>query len=449
MQTFKLTEKQQRANEVFASKATHVMLFGGSRSGKTFLTIRAICIRAMKAPKSRHAVLRFRFNAVKASIIYDTFPKVMELCFPGIKYDLNKTDWFVQFPNGSQIWFGGLDDKERTEKILGQEYATLFLNECSQIPWSARGIAVTRLAQNCIEQVEGREDRPLPLKMYYDENPPDKGHWSYRVFIQKIDPETKRPLSDQDDFASFQINPKDNTDNLPPSYIKTLEGLSGRLQRRFLEGNFKDANPNALFHEEDIDKWRVIDQPLPDFQRIVIAVDPSGSDDEDNAENDAIGIVVAALGMDGNAYLLEDLTVKAGPATWGRVVATAFDRHEADIVVAEVNFGGAMVKQVIQACRPRTPYKEVRASRGKAVRAEPISTLMEQGKIRHVGYFHELEEELTAFSTIGYMGESSPNRGDAYVWAISELFPAMTSAKDKKKVKIENFMPSGMGYPSS
>lgn len=449
MQIFKLTEKQKKANEVFASKATHVMLFGGSRSGKTFLTIRAICIRAMKAPKSRHAVLRFRFNAVKASIIYDTFPKVMELCFPGIKCELNRTDWFVQFPNGSQVWFGGLDDKERTEKILGQEYATIFLNECSQIPWNARGIAVTRLAQNCTEHVEGREDRPLPLKMYYDENPPDKGHWSYRAFIQKMDPETKRPLADLEDYAYFQINPRDNTANLPPSYIKTLEGLSGRLQRRFLEGEFKDVNPSALFREEDMDKWRVIDQPLPDFLRIVIAVDPSGSGDEDNADNDAIGIVVAALGADGNAYLLEDLTLKAGPATWGKVVATAFDRHEADIVVAEVNYGGAMVKQVIQASRPRTPYKEVRASRGKAVRAEPISLLVEQGKVRHVGYFHELEEELTGFSTNGYIGEYSPNRADAYVWAMSELFPAVADPKEKKEINIDDFMPSsGNFYPS-
>lgn len=95
------------------------MLFGGSRSGKTFLLVRNVVMRALKAPKSRHAILRFRFNHVKASIIMDTFPKVMELCFPGVKYTINKTDWFAEMPNESQVWFGGLDDKERTEKILG------------------------------------------------------------------------------------------------------------------------------------------------------------------------------------------------------------------------------------------------------------------------------------------------------------------------------------------
>lgn len=438
MQPFKLTDKQNQATAVLTSGATHIMLFGGSRSGKTFLTIRAILARALKAPGSRHAVLRFRFNAVKASIIHDTFPKVMDLCFHGVPYTLNKTDWFAELPNGSQIWFGGLDDKERTEKILGQEYATIFLNECSQIPWAARNIAVTRLAQKCVQKINGLPDSPLALRMYYDENPPDKGHWTYRLFIQKIDPETKQPVR-ATDYASFQINPKDNTDNLPASYIETLQGLSPRLQRRFLEGNFKENSPNALFHEEFIDRWRVIDTPLPDMQRVIVAVDPSGSGDTDNADNDAIGVVVAGLGVDGNAYLLEDLTVKAGPATWGKVATNAYDRHQADCVVAETNYGGAMVKQVIQTARQRTPYKEVKATRGKVVRAEPYSALVEEGKIRFVGYFTELEEELSGFTTNGYTGQDSPNRADAFVWAMAELFPGLIRDNTKAKpIKYRN-----------
>ena len=106
----KLTERQTEAQKVLAGDATHCMLFGGSRSGKTFLLTRNVCMRAIKAPKSRHAILRFRFNAVKASVVFDTFPKVMQLAFPGVKYTINKTDWFAEFDNGSQIWFGGLDD---------------------------------------------------------------------------------------------------------------------------------------------------------------------------------------------------------------------------------------------------------------------------------------------------------------------------------------------------
>lgn len=429
----KLTQKQAQAQGVLAGKATHLMLFGGSRSGKTFLLTRNVVMRALKAPNSRHAILRFRFNAIKASVVMDTFPKVMQTAFPGVVYTLSKTDWFAEFENGSQIWFGGLDDKDRTEKILGMEFVTIYLNEASQIPLGSRDIAVTRLAQQVYQQIEGIEPVPLMPRMYYDCNPPSKAHWTYKLFVEKRDPETKVALAKPEDYDYFQINPQDNAENISAGYLDTLKNLSARLQRRFLKGEFADATPNALFNEEDIDKWRVVDGRVPEFVRIVVGVDPSGSDDQDNADNDAIGIVVGALGVDGNAYLLEDCTVKAGPAVWARVATSAYDRHQADCVVAEQNFGGAMVKNVIQTARPRTPYKAVNASRGKTVRAEPFSSLYEQGKVRHVGDFQELEDELVAFSTFGYTGQGSPNRADAWVWVLSELFPGLVSARKERK----------------
>lgn len=439
---FKLTIKQQEANLLLGSAAQHIMLFGGSRSGKTLILTRATAVRALKAPASRHCILRFRLGHIKQSVVLDTWPKMMGLCFPDVEYELNKSDLYARFENGSEVWFGGLDDKERVEKILGNEFATIYLNECSQIPWQSRNVALTRLAQLVHQKVVGLEDKPLPLKMYYDENPPDKGHWTYKLFKLKQDPETRRELSDPDNYACMQMNPADNAQNLGGDYLKTLQGLSGRLQKRFLEGEFRDSAPNALFRDEVIDKWRVIDADLPDMLRIVVAVDPSGSDDTDNLENDEIGIVVCGLGSDGNGYLLEDLTVKAGPATWGRVATQAYDRWQANIIVAEVNFGGAMVKNVIHAARPRTPYKALTASRGKAVRAEPISALMESGKVRLHGFYRHLEEELYAFTTAGYVGDASPNRADAFVWGMSELFPELT-----KPEQVQTYVaPQRRGY---
>ena len=438
----KLTARQDEAQEILAGIATHIMLFGGSRSGKTFLLIRAVVMRALKAPKSRHCVLRFRFNAIKASIVLDTFPKVMALAFPGVKYNLSKTDWYATFDNGSEVWFGGLDDKERTEKILGMEFATIYLNECSQIPLASRDVAMTRLAQKAMQIIGGAES-VLVSRMYYDCNPPPKNHWTYKLFVEKRDPETKANLAAPQNFVSFQMNPESNLENLGAGYIDTLKGLSARLQKRFLKGEFADANPSALFNDECIDTWRVLDGKVPDFVRVVVSVDPSGSGDADNADNDAIGICVVGLGVDGNAYLLEDCTVKAGPATWGRVAATAFDRHAADVIVGEVNYGGEMVRHTIQTARPRTPYKAVHASRGKAVRAEPISALYEQGKVRHVGMFNELEDELCAFSTFGYVGTGSPNRADAVVWALTELFPGLTKPVDEEKDEEDDQIPQG------
>lgn len=349
------------------------MLFGGSRSGKTFIILWAIAFRAIAAANSRHAVLRFRFNHVKASVIHDTWPKMMKLCFPEVKYHIDKTDWFCQFPNGSQVWFGGLDDKERTEKILGQEYVTIYFNESSQIPYSSRNLAMTRLAQKVTHKVGGTE-KPVRGKAYYDCNPPSQAHWSYKLFVQKRDPETGKPIPNPEQYASMQINPMDNVANLPGDYMKLLEAMPHRMRVRFMEGKFADITENALFSLENLDRWRTIEN-LPEMQRIVVAVDPSGSGDQDNAHNDAIGIVVAGLGVDGNGYLLEDLTVKAGPGTWGNIATTAFDRHGADLVVGETNYGGEMVKFVIQTARPNTPYRKVTASRGKVVRAEPFSAL--------------------------------------------------------------------------
>jgi predicted phage terminase large subunit-like protein len=429
--TFKLTAKQQEANRLLASLAQHIMLFGGSRSGKTFLIVRAIVTRALKAPNSRHLSVRFRLGHIKSSIVMDTFPKVMRLCYPQVHYELNKSDLYAQFENGSEYWFGGLDDKERTEKILGNEYATIHPNECSQIPYNSRNLAVTRLAQLVYQKIDGQE-RVLPLKMYYDENPPDKGHWTYKLFVLKQDPETKRPLADPERYTSMQLNPGDNQENLGADYLKTLQGLSPRLQKRFLLGQFRETAPNALFVDEVLDRWRVTDENLPEMLRIVVAVDPSGADDEDNQDNDEIGIVVCGLGIDGIGYVLEDITCKAGPATWGRVATQAFERHQANTIVAEVNFGGAMVKHVIRSARPRTPFKEVRASRGKVVRAEPISSLMETGKVRLAGLFPNLEDELQGFTTHGFMGSHSPNHADAMIWGMSELFPSILAVKDEK-----------------
>lgn len=431
-QPFKLTAKQNEANELLGGPATHIMLAGGSRSGKTFLIIRAKVMRRLKAPGSRGVTLRFRYGHVKQSVVMDTFPRVMKLCFPEVKYELNKSDSFATFPGGSEEWFAGLDDKERTEKILGSEYADIFLNECSQIAYSSRNMAVTRLAQKVNDRLFGKPGSlaspMLRPKMYYDENPPDKGHWTYKLFKTKTDPDTRQTLADPENYAFMQLNPIDNTENLSAEYLQTLESLPVRMRKRFLEGEFRDMAPNALFVDEVLERWRCIDD-LPEMLRIVVAVDPSGADDEDNADNDAIGIVVCGLGIDGNGYVLEDLTCKAGPATWGRVATQAYERHQADRIVAEVNFGGAMVRSVIHSARPRTPFRAVTASRGKSVRAEPISALVETGKVRFAGYFRDLEEELYGFTTNGFMGERSPNRADAMMWGISDLFPELCKEK--------------------
>lgn len=431
---FEPTPRQLEAQALLAGDATHVMLFGGSRSGKTFWLLRAMVMRALKAAGSSHAVLRFRFNHLRQSIVEQTWPAVMSLCFPGVTAHIDRELWRARLPNDSFVWFGGLDDKERVEKVLGQEHATIYLNECSQISYDSRNVAITRLAQRVEQEVHyarGPVRSPLRTRMFYDCNPPNKGHWTYRLFVARQDPVTGRALPNPGDYAALRMNPEDNARNLSPEYLQTLKALPWREQQRFLLGEWADANPSALFSEIALEKWRCIDGVLPPMQKIVVGVDPSGSGDVDNLDNDEIGIVVCGLGTDGNGYVLEDCSLKAGPATWGGVAVSAWERHLANVIVAESNFGGDMVRHVIQTARARTPFRAVTAARGKVVRAEPIAALFETGKCRMAGEFRKLETELLAFSSSGYIGEGSPNRADAMIWAMSELFPSLVRPDPK------------------
>lgn len=421
MSEFKLTVAQDKARDMLISDAVHCCLGGGSRSGKTFLLIRMVIIRALKAPNSRHAIFRFRFNAIKASVIYDTLPKVFALCWPGLwnKDSLNKTDWFYTLPNGSEIWFGGLDDKERTEKILGQEYATIYFNETSQIPWASRVLAISRLAQ--------KTDN-LRLKAYYDLNPGAKTHWVYKLFIEKKDPETKQLIPRPDNYGYYTINPFDNKENLDPEYLRELEDLPEKARKRFKDGLFADDTEGCLWSEELLAQNRRLGQEgtLPDWLRVVVSVDPSGCSGPEDTRSDEVGITVEALGTDGHGYLLEDLSGRYGPEQWGQIVVSAYERHKADRVVGEKNFGGDMVRAVIHAVDSNVAYTEVNASRGKVARAEPISALYERNKIHHVGYFPELEDQMCSMTQSGYQGLKSPDRVDSAVWGFTELFPGMT-----------------------
>jgi phage terminase large subunit-like protein len=275
--------------------------------------------------------------------------------------------------------------------------------------------------------------------MFLDENPPTKGHWTHKLFIDGKEPQSKALLEDPENYSSLLMNPIDNLENLPASYIQALQKMPKTKRDRFWLGKFADDSENALWTSEMIEKARVTTIPedaLP-FLRIVVAVDPSGAGDTDNENNDEIGIGVCALGSDGLGYVLEDLTLLAGPKKWGGVAASAYHRHKADRVIGETNYGGAMVEFTVRAADPNISYKGVNASRGKVVRAEPISALTELGKIKFVGRFDELEDELCSFTTTGYIGEKSPNRADWMVWGMTELFPGMTQ-REKKERKLVN-----------
>lgn len=215
----------------------------------------------------------------------------------------------------------------------------------------------------------------------------------------------------------------DNSANLAGSFLKAVrdkyEGT--RLGRQELEAEMLDDLPGALWTRAIFDEQRKAQ--APDMRRVVVAIDPSGTGGEDD-NGDSIGIVVAGLGVDGRGYVLADRSCKLSPDGWGRRAVEAYHEFKADRIVAERNYGGAMVEHVIRTVDRKVSYKEVVASRGKVARAEPVAALYEQGRVSHAGAFGELEDQCCQIGPDGYIGEGSPDRADALVWALTELMLA-------------------------
>lgn len=212
----------------------------------------------------------------------------------------------------------------------------------------------------------------------------------------------------------------ENANNLNRKFLKALkrkyEGT--RLGRQELYAEMLDDVEGAMWTSEMLERDRV--RVIPELQRVVISVDPSGAKNE-KSKSDEIGIIAAGLGVDGRGYVLQDFTITGGPSVWARRTIHAYHLWKAARVVAEKNYGGALVEAVLRAEDPNVSYKEVWATQGKAVRAEPIAALYEQGRVSHVGVHADLEQQLVAFTPSGYVGGSSPDRADALVWALTEL----------------------------
>jgi phage terminase large subunit-like protein len=212
----------------------------------------------------------------------------------------------------------------------------------------------------------------------------------------------------------------DNISNLPTKYIETVvrRYYGTRLGRQELFAEILDDNPGAVFHQSDIDNFRV--KSIPRLSRIVVGVDPA-STSEGGAE---VGIVVtgyAYIRGVKHGFVIDDRTVQGTPAVWGAAVVRAYEMYSADAVVVEINNGGEMCEHVIRTTPGGEDIKveTVHASRGKITRAEPVGGLYEQGRFHHLGIFAELEDQQTTYTP---EDKDSPDRMDAAVWAAYSLF---------------------------
>jgi phage terminase large subunit-like protein len=227
--------------------------------------------------------------------------------------------------------------------------------------------------------------------------------------------ELVKELAVRSDTKVIKGNTFENMDNLAPSAIKMLkERYEGtRLGRQELYAEILEDVEGALFHSTNIEESRI--EVTPDMQRIVVAIDPAVTN---NAQSDETGIIVAGRGVDNHFYILEDKSGVFSPDVWIKRAIELYYKFDADRIVCEVNNGGDLIEKLLRVQDVNVPYSSVRATRGKMLRAEPISALYEQGKVHHVGYFKELEEQMCSYTPDTV---KSPDRLDALVWGITSL----------------------------
>ena len=468
--TFPLTPKQNEALVLMRDPAKrYIKLVGGARSTKTTVIVRQQIGRCIHFAGARAVSLRLHHVDAYNSLWLDTIPKVMTKFFTGLSVadgnvrQINaKGETRLQFWNGSEYWIGGLDDKERVDKILGREFVSIHHNEISQIPYTSVIKTRTRLSQEVFDASRASQENPLGRliqKEYDDLNPVGKSHWSYVEYDLGMNPiERSRPV-DKSLYATLRMNPRDNP-FLDESYMKSLEAMPLAMRLRFLEGLDQDEMEGALWNLEAIAKARqgIINPPDWPFQvrRVVIGVDPSGTGEDDvgGGDHDNIGIVVCAKDVYDRGLVLEDATLNGPPAMWAAKVKEMRLKWGADLIVAEGNYGGAMVIEVLRHADPNCPVELVNASRGKAVRAEPVSLLYSRDnglKMVHCGEFQKLEEEMCSIRQGDKVDEikkrlgRSPGSLDAMVWAFTKLFD-LSSAEALMKF-YENQVASDAATP--
>lgn len=413
---------QERARrELLTAGKRFCLIYGGSRSGKTFEITGTVAERALLAPASRHLIVRKEGISAQRAIAMGTWPEMMKVRFPGVGYEWHGQPYnFFTLENGSEVWVGGLNDEKALEKILGNEYATIYVNEASEVDYRAFTLLRSRLAQ-VAQTVTGK---PLSQRLYVDLNPTTRQHWTYRMWIDGVDPESQLPI-DLDKYGHIVVNPLDNAANLSPEYLSDLRNLPPRARKRFLEGSYVEDVEEALWRRAMINRV----QKVPRLKRIVVSLDPAVTND---AGSDETGLICAGVDENGNGYVLHDESGRMRPEEWARRAIALMDYRSGDRIVAEVNQGGDMVEHTIRAIRRDIPYKSVRATRSKLIRAEPVAALYERGKIYHVGEFPALEDQMCSFTTgfdrkaAGY----SPDRVDALVWAFTDLFPDLAARPD-------------------
>jgi Phage terminase large subunit/Terminase RNaseH-like domain len=379
------------------------ILYGGRGSGKSVGVARALLAQAAQ---QKHRVLCAReFQVSMRESVHKLLADQIEEMGLSSFYSVQQT--VITGNNGSEFIFKGL--KHNISEIKSTQGCTkAWVEEAQTVSKESWDVLIPTI-------------REPNSEIFVTFNPDLVEDDTYQRFV--VSP-PRRSLV-------IKLNHGDNP-WFPDVLREEMEDLRSRDYQAYLnvwEGQCREHVDGALWTMQLIASLR---EPAPatederqrllsTLRRIVVAVDPSGCSGPEDQRSDEIGIVVSGLGHDGIVRVLEDKSGRYSPDGWSQEVIHCYDRWKADRIVAEKNFGGSLVEYTIKTKRQNAPVTLVDASRGKQVRAEPVAALYEQGKVKHIGYFPELERQMCLFSSAGYMGPRSPDRADSAVWGITHL----------------------------
>lgn len=371
---------------------------GGRGSGKSHFFAELGVERCILNPGSRIVCVREVQKSLKESVKRLVEDKIIALCVGDKFRVLNDS---IVTPGGGVILFQGMQDHtaESIKSLEGFDIA--YVEEAQTM--TARSLEFLRPTI-----------RKPGSELWFS--------WNPRHASDPVDALLRGP-SPPPDSSVVRANYADNPffpDVLEEERAFDERALPARYGHIWL-GEYEPAAVGAIWDRLTIHQNRRPDAPR--LTRIVVGVDPAISAEAGSNET---GIVACALGEDGRGYVLEDASCHGAPQEWAKRAIAVYEMLEADAIVVEINQGGDMVKHTIRSVRPDVRVIEVRATRGKHVRAEPISALYAIGKISHVGAYPQLENQMCLMTAAGFEGEGSPDRVDALVWGLTELFPKLT-----------------------
>jgi phage terminase large subunit-like protein len=401
MNTLHLPINTARAFEPLLVPVRYKGAYGGRGSGKSHFFAELAIERCVSNPGTRIVCVREVQKSLRESVKLLMEDKIEAL---GVGSMFKVLHDRIETPGNGLLLFQGMADhtKESIKSLEGMDVA--YVEEAQT------------MTQGSLEML-----RPTIRKVYDDGTHSEIWFsWNPRSASDPVDA-FLRGENPPENAAVVSVNYRDN-----PFFPAVLEEerkydeVHARERYAHIwDGAYEPTAIGAIWNRKDLNAYRRSEAPV--LERILVSVDHAIT-----TEGNEHGIVVCALGEDKRGYVIEDASLSGTPRQWANRAISMFDKHDADAIVIERNQGGDLVKSNLRAVRPSIPIKEVVATKGKHVRAEPISALYETGHISHVGAFTELEDQMCQITSAGYEGEGSPDRADALVWGFTELFPKLT-----------------------